>query len=49
MAGALTHPSEPKPRKVGDTGEPRGSVKSRKTVKPYDTKISRDAKSRVIP
>ena len=45
----MTHPSEPKPRKVGDTGESRGTVKPRNTVKPYDTKISRDAKSRVIP
>lgn len=45
----MTHPSEPKPRKVGDTGEPRGTVKPRNTVKPYDTKISCDANSRAMP
>lgn len=45
----MTHPSEPKPRKVDGTGEPRGTVKPGNTVKPYDAKIPRDAKSRVMP
>lgn len=39
----MTHPSEPKTRKVGGMDEPRGSVKPRNTAKPYDTN------SRVIP
>lgn len=49
MTGALTYPSEPKPRKVGGMDEPRGTVKPGNTVKPGDAKISRDANSRVIP
>lgn len=45
----MTHPSEPKPRKVGGMDEPRGSVKPGNTVKPYDTKIPLDANSRAMP